>query len=67
MQPSASRLTFNPVFPKRMYSIVVFLSRVGAVPGARDELASTVADHEPPLKHATPSSATGFPDLAELP
>src|SRR5665213_3466509 len=25
MQPSASRLTINPVFPNRVYSIVVFL------------------------------------------
>jgi hypothetical protein len=24
MQPSPSRLTFNPVFPTRVYSIVVF-------------------------------------------
>ena len=64
MQPSASRLTFNPVLPKRVYSIVDFLFE--SVPGSVtcDEVTSTVVDHGPLRKHAPPSGV--IPELAHV-
>jgi hypothetical protein len=50
MQPSAIRLTFNPVFPKRLYSIGVVLSSPCQVP-LRREVTSTVADRDRLLRH----------------